>query len=85
MSCCSRNNKAPPLVQQAKNLVLSVANVLAHVSKTGKLKAETSIITKRVDICQKCRHLIETRCMVCGCYIALKSGLASEKCPMRKW
>jgi hypothetical protein len=85
MGCCGRINRMPSIVEQAKNLVLSTANVLAHAAVTGQVKAEPQVIGIRVDLCNKCRHLEKTRCTVCGCFIALKAGLKAEKCPMRKW
>jgi hypothetical protein len=87
MSCCQKQKyrEMPSLAQQAKNLILSVANVLAHARLSGKIRAEPHIVATRVDLCQKCRHLTETRCTVCGCFIALKAGLKVESCPLQKW
>lgn len=87
MPCCqkSKSKVMPSVLEQAKNLALSVANVLAYARTTGKVKAEPQTIAIRVDLCHKCRHLAETRCTVCGCFIALKAGLQAESCPLRKW
>jgi len=86
MGCCGKINKMPSIAEQAKNLVLSTANVLAYATTTGKIKAEPQTVGIRVDLCNKCRYLDKgSRCTVCGCFIALKAGLAAEKCPMRKW
>jgi len=87
MACCGRySNRMPSLVQQAKNLILSTANVLAYAAATGQIKAEPQVAGIRVDICKKCRHLEQNnRCTVCGCFIAMKAGLAAEKCPLKKW
>ena len=89
MGCCgggSRNSRMPSLTQQVKNLVLSVANVLAYAAATGQIKAEPQIVGVRVDKCNKCRHLDGgTRCTICGCYIAMKAGLKAESCPLKLW
>ena len=85
MGCCGRYTKMPSVPQQAKNLVLSVANVLSYAITTGQIKAEAHIIGMRVEQCNKCRYLEGTRCTVCGCFIAMKAGLKAESCPMRKW
>jgi len=86
MGCCGRHTRMPGITQQAKNLLLSTANVLAYAAVTGQIKAEPQVVGVRVDICQKCRHLEKgSRCTVCGCFIAMKAGLIAEKCPMKKW
>lgn len=86
MGCCGRFNKKPSIIEQAKNLTLSTANVLAYAITTGKIKAEPQTIAVRIDHCNKCRYLEKgSRCTVCGCFIALKAGLQAEKCPMKKW
>lgn len=87
MACCQKQSmrKMPNVFQSAKNLVLSVVNVLAYAKSTGKIRAEPATIGVRLDLCNKCRHRSETRCTVCGCYIALKAGLSAEACPLRKW
>jgi hypothetical protein len=87
MPCCQKQKyrQMPTILEQAKNLTLSVANVLAHAKLTGKVKAEPQTVAIRVDLCKRCRHLFETRCSVCGCFISLKAGLSAEKCPLNLW
>lgn len=86
MGCCGRRRiRRPPLTEQAKNIGLSVANVLATAIKTGKIKATKETIEHRVKICKACRHLAGARCNVCGCFVSLKAGLKAEKCPIKKW
>ena len=76
----------PSLAEQAKNLILSTANVLAYAAVTGKIKTDPQTAGSRVETCKQCRHLENgNRCTVCGCFIAMKAGLAAEKCPMKKW
>jgi len=86
MGCCGRHTRMPSVTQQVKNLVLSVANVLAYATTTGKVKADPQVVGVRVDLCNKCRYLDKgTRCTICGCFIAMKAGLVAESCPMKKW
>jgi len=88
MGCCGRRiaDKMPSLAQQAKNLLLSTANVLAYAATTGQIKADAAVAAIRVDLCKKCRHLeSNNRCTVCGCFISMKAGLIAEKCPLKKW
>ena len=44
-------------------------------------------IKLRLDICNECEFLDKDsfRCGLCGCYVKIKSGWASEKCPANKW
>ena len=86
--CCGGGRPLPPnpnLRRRLTNLAVSVANVMAHAMQTGKVRAEKTVVEKRVHICKNCRHLESTRCTVCGCYIVAKAGLAAEKCPMGLW
>jgi len=85
MSCCGRKNKMPPISKQINNFLLSVANVVAHARKSGKIIADTQTIGSRIAICNKCRHLVQTRCSVCGCFITVKAGLKAENCPLKNW
>lgn len=85
MSCCKGKSARPSKRQQAINLVLSVSNVIAHALKTGKAMASSNVVEKRVQTCKTCRHLEQNRCNVCGCFINIKAGLISEKCPLNLW
>lgn len=86
MSCCGKpKRKMPTKSKMVASLTLSVANVVAHAISSGKIKAEDTVISKRVSVCQSCRHLDKTRCTVCGCNVSIKAGLAAEKCPLKLW
>ena len=86
MACCTKPKLTKPSVKrQITSLVLSVANVLANAIKTGKVIADEATVSKRIETCKKCRHLDNTRCSICGCFINVKAGLKSEKCPINNW
>lgn len=85
MGCCKIRSGMPSVAAQAVNLTLSLANVLAHAIKHGVIGAKVPVIQKRLDICLSCRHLVQIRCNVCGCYVDKKAALAAEKCPIGKW
>lgn len=41
---------------------------------------------RRAAICATCPHKTAlNRCKKCGCFIALKTKLNTEKCPVGKW
>lgn len=75
----------PSLSDQIKNVSLSLFNVMTQALKTGSVVAHEQVVEKRIELCNGCEFLDNNRCSACGCYIALKSGLAAEKCPKGKW
>lgn len=75
----------PTLKEQAKNVTLSLFNVMTQAFKTGKMLADEAIIENRILACNGCEFLVENRCSQCGCFIALKAGLNAESCPKGKW
>ena len=75
----------PSLPGQIKNVTLSVMGAINHAFKTGQVLASKEEITNRVSTCEACDLLVENRCSACGCYVALKAGLMSEKCPKGRW
>lgn len=85
MSCCKSKSALPPKSKQVSNFILSVANAIAYVVKNGKISASQNEVAKRISVCNGCRHLAENRCSVCGCFVNMKVGMISEKCPLNKW
>lgn len=75
----------PKIKEQIKNVALSLADAAAYALQNGKIKAADHEIEKRIKTCQACQHLDANRCSVCGCFISLKTGIASERCPIKKW
>ncbi len=85
MSCCKGKPVLPSKRKQITNLVLSVANAIANAIKSGKIVAPEAVVSKRISVCNGCRHLAENRCTVCGCFINIKVGINNEKCPLNHW
>ncbi len=60
-----------------------------------KLAAETIPFEKVTDevqqerwkICQACEHLYKPTdsCRKCGCFMAVKTWMANQRCPVKKW
>lgn len=50
-------------------------------------KAPEDVKTARFDICSTCEHLYKptNTCKVCGCFMGVKTGIATSKCPKDKW
>lgn len=82
----SNDNKEPSLIVKAKNFTNSVIN---HVSN-GMAAVSASVKEERMAICRACPFFNETNpksptCNKCGCFLDIKTGWASEKCPEGKW
>ena len=91
MGCAScrekrRRKQLPSAFAMARNLALTVANVLKYAAHTGQVKAEEEIIHQRTRTCKACNFLLGgKRCKLCGCYVVPKAGLKAEKCPDGRW
>lgn len=75
----------PSLVQKAANFAKASAK---HVSNGMKsVTAQTK--SNRLAICNSCPHKVGTEdnptCAKCGCFLKIKTGWASEACPIGKW
>lgn len=49
--------------------------------------ADTELAKFRLDICHSCEHLFKPtgNCKKCGCFVAGKTKLKQQKCPIDKW
>lgn len=56
------------------------AIVKSGVKTVGKEEHE-----RRYTICLDCKDLNDGRCMLCGCFMKLKSKFAAMHCPVQKW
>lgn len=73
----------PPLTEQAANFGKSMVNFAASGFKTtGKGDYD-----RRLSICHACPANMFNggRCMDCGCVVALKAKVETEKCPLGFW
>ena len=86
MGCCGTSTRVGSrFSQKVTEALLTVANVVAAASRSGKLTVDKSVVEKRLDTCKTCPHLQGPRCQVCGCILAVKAGLNGATCPLRKW
>ena len=77
----------PPLATQAV-AVLKAAGRVAHAAAHGQpLKVEPGEAERRREICLACEHhdAATERCRKCACYLAVKTWLKTEECPLGKW
>ena len=55
-----------------------IKNIILH---------DMDIIEKRFSMCQGCEHFIKatSQCKKCGCFMKVKTKLATSRCPIGKW
>ena len=46
---------------------------------------DQDIIDKRWDICMGCEFLNNNKCDKCGCFMKVKTRVATARCPIGKW
>ena len=46
---------------------------------------DQDIIDKRWDICKGCEFLNNNKCEKCGCFMKVKTRVATARCPIGKW
>jgi hypothetical protein len=81
-----KNSPAPSLLKKVQNFTKSVVNHVAN----GMENVSSSVKEERMSICRACPFFNQTdpknpTCNKCGCYLEIKTGWASEKCPEGKW
>lgn len=55
--------------------------------KTSSVTLADDVLYKaRLETCSDCKHLDTSgTCMMCGCYVMLRSAIKDNKCPKKKW
>lgn len=58
-----------------------ITKALLHIGR-----AAPAVIDQRMAVCRGCPRLRPGgRCDACGCFVSLKTTLATESCPVGKW
>lgn len=66
---------------KAKGLAKSVGTWVG----SGMPLAGLAIINHRMTLCRTCDHFNGHLCAKCGCLMAVKTRMATAKCPEGKW
>lgn len=76
-------DKSPSFFKKAQNFTTSVVNYVS----SGMVNVSDPIKQERMAICRACPFFnsSNTTCNKCGCFLEIKTGWASEKCPEGKW
>lgn len=87
MHCCKSKvgSGLPSLPTQLKDLAITMAASIAHLTKTGELAATPETVKARISVCQACDQFTGERCRKCGCFVHAKAALAASFCPLTKW
>jgi hypothetical protein len=77
----------PSASQMAKNFGRSVVNNAVSVAQGNDLRLTPEEANRRLSICRGCEFFeaLSQRCSRCGCFLAVKTYLKAEKCPVGKW
>jgi hypothetical protein len=80
-------HKFPSVFQQARNLAREAWNTGKNAAKRLPVLVPTQVGFARISTCQTCDKLEKDtfRCKECGCFMKIKSQLASATCPLNKW
>jgi uncharacterized paraquat-inducible protein A len=81
------SNKMPSIPAMAGNLTKSVINNAKSVISGNSLKTSPEEANRRLSICKGCEFFNsqQERCGKCGCYMAVKTYMKAERCPVGKW
>lgn len=85
-----KSNKPPQMPSMgamAKNLTQTVIRNVQSVAAGNSLRLSDQEATNRLNVCKTCEFFnsVQQRCMKCGCFMAVKTYLKAEKCPVGKW
>jgi len=65
----------------------AVFRVAAAAISGEKVRASAPEVARRLSICRACEFFQASpmRCLKCSCFLALKTRLETEHCPIGKW
>ena len=77
----------PSIVELARNATSAASRAFIAAVSGEQVFVSEEARTARIAVCFKCDAYDDAlgECGICGCYIGLKSKLATEHCPSRKW
>lgn len=84
---CARCGVAKPSVVSMISTAASAAVDEAKAVYDGVGKVPESEKKRRMEICEACDQFDPSgkRCRKCGCFMALKTAMRSQACPIGKW
>ncbi len=77
--------QSPSMMQKASNF----AKASAKYAASGFKKVSAEVKEGRMAICKGCQFMVgeedDPTCNKCGCPLNVKTGWATESCPIGKW
>jgi hypothetical protein len=79
-------NKISKTIKTVKGFVNSAATYI----QSGMVNVSDSIKQERLEVCKSCDQYNDKdknnpTCNECGCFLQIKTGWATESCPLKKW
>ena len=83
----SNKPNMPSIPTMDKNFGGSVVRNVQSVAAGNSLNLSPDEANKRLSLCKGCEFFnsASERCTKCGCYMAVKTYLRAERCPVGKW
>ncbi len=83
----SNKSAMPSMGTITRNIAQSVVHNIQSVAAGNALRLTEEEANARLEICKTCEFFnsIQSRCTRCGCFMAVKTYLKAEKCPVGKW
>ena len=77
----------PSYQDMVKNIGSAVVRNMRGALRGEQLRLSKAEKEKRLEICRGCEHyhMLQDRCKLCGCKMAVKAHLKLESCPAGKW
>lgn len=74
-------------MSKVKNGLKSLFKIAENAAKGIDQSVPQEVAATRQDICNKCPERIDltNQCKNCGCFLAAKTKIKQEKCPLDKW
>lgn len=82
--CGGCGSDLPPF-PNTLNMALSVGLAVKRWVSSGGQNVDKLERAKRLEACRACPMLDGQRCRKCGCFVKVKSWMATEDCPEGKW
>lgn len=77
--------RPPSGLLTAMNAGGAAARMGAAVVRGKPVVAAADLAERRVATCIECPYFRAGRCARCGCFVALKAKLVTERCPLGRW
>ena len=83
----SNKPPTPSMGAMTRNFAQSVVRNVQSVAAGNPLRLTEQEANIRLEICKGCEFFnsAQQRCNKCGCFMAIKTYLKAEKCPIGKW